>query len=383
MRNLVAPVVSVVIGGLLIAACSQGESVTSTSAESSTAAPPTVASTSAPTTAPPTTVPAPTSVTPTTAPPTTAPPTTAPAPTTVPGVAPPTVPATTAPAVTVPTPDTAVAVVDSALVTVDVATSQIDVVIDEFFSAEGVFRGSLRLSPDGSSVYFSEGYEDSWYQCESSVGMVGRIDVATAEMTMLAAGIGIELSPDGSQTVHLGSETCEPDPEAPELFVLTPYDRVVVTDLASGSTTTYVTVTPPTDYGSPTALDWADLADDGSLLVLTVAGDVHRIPAGATGAIQDFPVVATLDDTTLPIEVIGDELVSIVFGLEGSTDAIAVSLADGTRRLLASSETSMAVGVSLEGAIVTASSTPITVYPGAPVTTLDLGDEAFVFDLDW
>lgn len=363
------------LAGLLLAACSGGDSVTSNSSESSTAAPPTAPAPSS--TVPPTTNP------PTTAPPTTIPTTTEPAPTTVPVAPPPTVPPTTAPAVTVPTPASAFVVAEPALLEIDVATTEIVATVNELFTGDGVFRGSLRVSPDRSAIYFSEGYEDSWYQCDTSIGMIGRIDVATGEVTMLGSGIGLELSPDGSRTVHLGSETCVPDPEAPDLWVLTPYDRVVVTDVASGSASTYVTATPPTDYGSPTAVDWADLTDDGSLLVLTVAGDVHRIPAGATGAIQDFPVVATLDDTTLPIEVIGDEMMSIVFGFEGSTDVIAVSLADGSRRLLASSETSMAVGVSADGAILATSSTPVTVYPGAQVTVLELGEDEFVLDLDW
>jgi hypothetical protein len=76
-------------------------------------------------------------------------------------------------------------------------------------------------------------------------------------------------------------------------------------------------------------------------------------------------------------------MISVVFGFEGSTDVVAVSLVDGTRRLIASSETSMAVGVSVDGAIVVSSPTEVTTYPGASVTVLDLGPDEFVLDLDW
>jgi hypothetical protein len=364
---------------MLLVACGGSDEVSSstppptpstTSTTSTTEAPATTTSTA--TTVPPTTTTPPTTG-PTTAPSSTAPPTTAPA--TAPGTsAPPTAPLPPAPA-------TFFAARDLDLVEIDVASGTVINTIEPFFTGDGVFRGGLRLSPDRSTIYYSEGYEDSWYSCETSVGVIGAISVADGTITPLGPGSGIQLNADGTRIVHLGSQSCVPDPQQPDLWVLTPSDRAIVRDLASGATTEFVTATPPDAYDSATALGWADLADDGSLLVLTGAGEIHRIPSGATGAIQDFPVVVTTDAT--PLEIVGDRIIAAIYGDEGSTDLVSISLADGSVASLASTESYMTVGVDPSGRLIAAADGPIAVEPGADVAIVEFPIDGYFYDLDW
>jgi hypothetical protein len=270
---------------------------------------------------------------------------------------------------------------DLDLVEIDVASGSVVSTIDPFFTGDGLFRGGLRLSPDRSTIYYSEGYEDSWYACESSVGSIGSISVADGTITPLGIGGVLELSPDGSSIIHLDSDTCLPDPEQPDLWVLTPYDRVVVRDIATGTTTEYATATPPDGYDAVSTIGWADMAEDGSLLVLTGAGEIHRIPAGETGAIQDFPVVITTDAT--PLEIVGDRLIAAIYGTEGSTDLVSISLADGAVAPLASTESYLTVGIDPNGRIIAAADDAIAVEPGAEVAIVEFPVDGYFYDLDW
>ncbi|MEQ9161962.1 MAG: hypothetical protein RLN74_04590, partial [Ilumatobacter fluminis] len=338
MRRHLPILTAIALAGTLAACGGGSDEVSSSTVATTTEAP--VETTVAPTTAAPTTV-APTTAAPTTAAPTTVAPTTA-APTTAP---PTTAPPTTAPpAPPVDTPATFFATTDLGLVEVDVATGEIVNTVDDFFSIDGVFRGNIRLTADRSTIYFSEGYEDSWYACETSVGSIGSIDVATAAIDMLGRGSGVEIGPDESLLAYVDSETCLPDPEQPEFWVLTPYDRAVVRDVATGDEFVFETSPVPDSYDSPSAVWWADIAPDGSVLVQLQSGDVHRIPLSAAGGtIQDWPVAFTTQAT--PWEVVGDELIATLFGAEGSSDLMSIDTQTGANTLLASAETYMAVGV--------------------------------------
>lgn len=365
-----------------LAACGGGSDEVSSSTVATTSEP-TVETTAAPTTAAPTTA-APTTVAPTTMPATTAPPTTA-APTTAPPTtaAPTTAPPTTAPpAPPVENPATFFATTDLGLVEVDVATGNVVNTIDDFFSGDGVFRGNIRLTADRSTIYFSEGYEDSWYACESSVGSIGSIAVADGAVEMFGRGTGLEIGPGETQLAYIDSETCLPDPQQPEFWVLTPYDRAVVRDAASGEESVFETSPAPESYDSPSAVVWADLDTDGSLLVQLVSGDVHRIPAGAAGGvIQDSPIAFTTQVT--PWEIVGDRMIATLFGAEGSSDLMAVDTASGASTLLASAETYMAVGVGNEGQLIAVADGEITVEPDVDLTVVDFPVDGYYYDLDW
>lgn len=373
---------AVLVGGVAVAvllgACSGSDTVTSTPSTTGpqvSIAPPPVASTSTPSTAPATTA-APTTAAPTTAAPTTAAPTTAP-PTTAP---PTTAPPLTAPASPAPTSVVMNDGVD--LIELDVATGEAIRQIVPFFNGDGIFRGGIHLDPTRTFAYFNEGYEDSWYACESSVGVYARVDVTSGEIEILGTGTGVSLSADGASSVHLDSDVCVPDPEAPELWVLTPYDRVVVTDLESGSTTEYASTPSPESYTDASAVLWAGLEPGGDLLVLTADETLRRIPSGATGAIQDHETVAT-GFTDIPVHIGDGTLLALDVGDEGSSDLWLVDLGSSERRLLASAEASMSVGVSDEGHIVATSPVPIEVQPGAPVTILPARSDLTYLDIDW
>ncbi len=371
------PILTAIALAGTLAACGGGsDEVSSSTVATTTEAP--VETTVAPTTAAPTTV-APTTAAPTTAAPTTVAPTTA-APTTAP---PTTAPPTTAPpAPPVDKPATFFATTDLGLVEVDVATGEIVNTVDDFFSIDGVFRGNIRLTADRSTIYFSEGYEDSWYACETSVGSIGSIDVATAAIDMLGRGSGVEIGPDESLLAYVDSETCLPDPEQPEFWVLTPYDRAVVRDVATGDEFVFETSPVPDSYDSPSAVWWADIAPDGSVLVQLQSGDVHRIPLSAAGGtIQDWPVAFTTQAT--PWEVVGDELIATLFGAEGSSDLMSIDTQTGANTLLASAETYMAVGVGNEGQLIAVADGEITVEPDAAVTVVDFPIDSYYYDLDW
>lgn len=381
-RNSLAAGAAVLAAGLVIAACGGSSDVASS----------TVASTAETTTAPATSSPATTA--PTTAAPTTVPPTSA-ATTTTPTTAPPsTVPVTTAPPATTPTttaastpqlgpkPATAFLTADNQLLEVDAATGATIRVLDEFFSGEGIFRGGLRLSPDRSEIWYSEGYEDSWYSCEASVGSWGRVDAADGALELLGSGSGVEPSADGMFVSYLTSGVCVPDPEQPEFWVLTPPDRVVVRELATGEEREFVTDTPPADYAAPSAVSSAIFGPAGNLLVQLGDGRLIDVDPNGSGVIQDHPVV--LDEVTgEPVAATGESVIFVDFGDEGSSDVYALDPAGGAPTLVVSAGAFMAVGVSAEGHIAVSSLEPVTVAPGADVTVLDSPGDSFVFDLDW
>ena len=281
-----------------------------------------------------------------------------------------------------PAPATAFVSADEALLEVDTSTGATVRVLQEYFSAEGVFRGGLRLSPDRETIWFSEGYEDGWYACESSLGSVGRIDAATGEIEMLGIGSGVEPSTDGELISYVTSSLCLPDPEAPAIWVLTPPDRVVVRTLETGEEREFVTDTPPDDYASPSMVRFAWLSPDGGLLVLLGDGRLIDVDVDGSSVIQEHPVV--LDAVTGdPVAVTADALITGDFGDEGGTDAYSVDLVSGEATLVASAGAYMAVGVSADDRVVVASFEPITVTPGADVTVIELPGNPFVYDIDW
>lgn len=360
---------------LSVAACSPRDEVVSTTddptADLTTTSAATTTSEAATTTTPettttlrPTTTAEPTTTT-TVAPTTTAPPTS----TTVPGPA--------------PTPPTiAYAVGETDLVEVDVAAGEITRTVAERFTGEGVFRGSLRLTPDGGTLWYSEGYEDGWFGCESSVGSIGRVDLATGEVTKHAAGSGVEIAPDGARIAYLASDLCLPDPENPESWVLTPYDRVVVADPAAETEQEIVSEPAPDADDAPTAVTWAGFTPNGRLLVLTADRRLRRVDLDGPAVLQEHPVVVE-DVRGLPVGTTKGAVITVDVGDEGSTDVYAIDLASGGASLLATSEGFVTVGVAANGAILAAGFARVDVEPGAPVTVLTAPDGVAFFGVEW
>ncbi len=365
-------IVGVAAVALALTACGDGTEVTSSTAAPAPTIDVTLPATTDPTeaTSPPTT--AVITLPPTTVPATTAPPTTEPPPTTVPP------PTTTAPT----GPTTAFVAADNQLLEVDVASGETVRVLVDSLSGDGVFRGGLRLSPDRSTIWFDEGYEDGWYGCDSSIGSVGRIDAATGAIDVLGLGSGVEPSANGELISYVTSSLCLPDPENPEFFVLTPYDRVVVRQLSTGEEREFVTDTPPDTYDSPSAVQGAGFSPAGDLLVLLGDGRLINVDINGSAVIQDHPV-ALPEVVGGPVAATADALITVEFGDEGSSDLYSIDAGSGAPTLLASSGAFMAVGVSADDQIVVASFEPVTVAPGANVTVVELPGDPFVYDIDW
>lgn len=271
---------------------------------------------------------------------------------------------------------------DTDLLEIDTASGAPSRTLVEFFNGDGVFRGNLRLSPDAAALWFSEGYEDGWYGCDTSVGSIGRLDVATGALEIIGVGSGVEPSPDGTRIVYLASDLCLPDPENEELWVLTPYDHVVVRDLAAGTEQLFVTEPSPSDYASPSQVAWAGYTPEGDLLVLTADGQLRLVDPAGSGVLQDHPVVLP-EVRGVPIGTTEGALITVDRGDEGSTDVYAIDPLSGGVTLLATSEGFATAGVAANGAIVVAGFTEVDVEPGAPVTVLTPADGATFVDLDW
>lgn len=292
--------------------------------------------------------------------------------------------ATTAPTGPAPSPAPATAFVtdDTRLLEIDVATGTIVRVVSEGFTGDGLFRGALRASPDRQTIWFSEGYEDSWFACDSSIGSYGRVDVGSGAVGLDGIGSDAEPSPDGLRLAYVTSKLCLPDPENPEYWVLTPADRAVVRELAGGAPREFVTATAPDSYDSPDLVRWAGFRPDGELLVLMGDGRLFAVDVDGPSTIQDHPVLVP-DVAGFPVGVVGNALITIELGSEGSSDLASVDLATGQAAPLASSEGFMGVGISAGGHIAAVSSSPITVAPGAQVTVIEPADDSFIYDVEW
>lgn len=266
------------------------------------------------------------------------------------------------------------------LVELDVASGSVNRTVSEWFGGDGIFRGDLNVSPDRSTLYFAEGYEDSWYMCESSVGNIGRIDLAGGQPELLYVGTAPALSADGSRLAYLGSNVCVPDPEQPDIWVLTPYDHVVVVDLATDQQVVITTAVTPADYTDPSALEWVGFGPSGDLLVKTAGGDLHRVPSDAPSTVQDHPIVVG-GMTASPVDLAGDALVVVEFGDEGSSTLQLLDLGTGAATDLLAVERYVAVGVSTDGHVIAADELSDTSGTDGPLTVVVTDD--FVGSIDW
>lgn len=377
MARLICRPLVVLVGTAIAVGCSSSDSLTSAATDGGRTT--TVAVTSAPDSSTTSTSTSTTSTT-TTSTTTTAPTitttvtttTTAPAPTT-------SVPPGSTP---VPAPSTAFMVADTDLLEIDVASGEALRTIVEFFSGEGVFRFGMDPTADRTAIWFSEAYEDSWFGCQTSIGSVGRLDPASGAVEIVDVGSGPSLSPNEELVAYLSSGLCLPDPDNPEFWVLTPYDRVVVRRIESGEIREFVTADVPDAYGHPGSVDWAGFSPGGNLLVLTADGVLRNVDVNGSTTIQDHPVVLS-EVTGFPVAATADALLTIDFGDEGSSDLYSVDAGSGAPTLLASTEGFMAVAVSEGGHIAAASFDTVTVAPGADVTVLVAPGDAFVDDIAW
>jgi hypothetical protein len=291
-----------------------------------------------------------------------------------------TAPSRPAPPAPTPAPTTAFAIVDSDLLELDATTGATRRTIVELFEGDGVFRGNLVLTRDRGSAYYSEGYEDSWFDCGSSVGSVGRVDLTTGATETIAAGWSPSLSPSGDRLAYLTSSLCLPDPEQPDIWVLTPADRVVVLDLATSARIEITTATSPSAYDDPAALDWVRFHPNGDLLVATANGNVHRVASDAPTTAQNGPVVAR-GVLMFPVAAYERTLVVLQIGDEGATTVAEIELGSGATSTLWESELFVVAAGDPAGHVLVIDSDALENVNDGDLTVLAL--DQFVTDVAW
>jgi len=202
-----------------------------------------------------------------------------------------------------------------ALVIVDVTTGERLKTFDPSFDGDGMSVGRMSLTPDASALYYSVGWEDSWYACEYSQGQIWKFDLDFGISTLITSGYSPSVSPDGRWLAALYSEQCLPDPENPESWVLTPTDTVILYELSSGWPTEagrWSVSAPPTSYEDPKMLSWVDWrANSQSLVVINNSGDVFEIGLNDGGAIDEGTPLAE-GVLGYPQALIGDTLYATV-----------------------------------------------------------------------
>lgn len=273
---------------------------------------------------------------------------------------------------------TAVALVDTNLVEIDTATGTVVKTFKEFFSGDGAYRGGFQLSPDRQYLYFSEGWEDSWYSCEASPGSVGRINLATGEILDLWTGTGIALSPDGNFAVYLESSQCLPDPEEPDLWVVTPYDTVVVVDLRIMEPAMMNSQALPIAYDDPNALRSVAFHPDGDVVVLAEDGVLYKVPMGSANPIQSHPQLLN-GIAAYSATVAGNSLLTVEWN--SGADEIelkAHDLTTGAVSLLLTAPSWIEVGVSPSGQIIATTEDQLFPSLSGPVTA-----PTWVNAIDW
>lgn len=229
---------------------------------------------------------------------------------------------------------------------VDVETGERLKTFDPYFDGDGLFVGRMALTPDGRALYFSVGFEDSWYSCEASQGGVWKLDLDFGITTVIGEGFGAAVSPDGKWMATLFSEQCLPDPENPDLWVLTPTDTVILYDLTSGwpsEAKRWSVQTPPTSYEQPQVLIWLDWrADSQSIVALNTGGDLYEKAIDTGGSLEDGSLIAA-GVFGYPQALIGEVLYLTIdetpFAV-GTFDLVGFDLATGTaEEILLISET--------------------------------------------
>lgn len=222
-----------------------------------------------------------------------------------------------------------------ALVIVDVTSGERLKEFDPYFTGDGMWVGNLSLAPDGTTVYYDVGWEDSWYSCDSSQGQVELLSLEFGTASIVAPGYGPVVSPDGRWLAVLVAGQCLPDPEEPDFWVITPTDTVVLYSLASGwpvEARRWSVASVPVSYDDPRMITWVDWrADSQTLLVANNDGDLFEVPADHQGRLDTDPPVAQ-SITGRPAALVGDTLYVIRDETPeewGGFDLIAVDLTTG------------------------------------------------------
>lgn len=167
------------------------------------------------------------------------------------------------------------------LVIVEPETGETLATFSDNFHQEAEFPARFNLNGREGELYFSLGFEDSWYSCESDKGQIRRLDLDSGTEDVFVDGWSPAISPDGRWLAVVAAQDCYPDPEVGG-WVITPGSQVEIYDLSlDGSTPSFLLrpENPPTNYEDEQqvlAVFW-DPAVPGDLLVALGDRSVRRI----------------------------------------------------------------------------------------------------------
>jgi hypothetical protein len=179
------------------------------------------------------------------------------------------------------------------VVILDPNDGSVQATISGNFHVEGEYPGLFALDRARSRLYFSLGFEDSWYSCESEQGQIRRLDLVTGVEEVFADGWSPAISPDGRWLAVVAAGGCYPDPDV-DSWVMAPGSQVEIFDLADDSMSPVNTISlqqSPTSYGDEDQVHFVVWdADSTDLLVDIGDGTMRRVRRDTTDWLTDAPV---------------------------------------------------------------------------------------------
>lgn len=168
---------------------------------------------------------------------------------------------------------------------IDAASGVVVRTDDNVYYGDGAFPGSLTLSADGASVFYTVGFEDFWFDCDASDGTLLSLDLGGGEPQQIADGFSPAAKPDGSVLLYLASSQCIEDPNEPQ-FVLTPIDTVVRRSLMEGGEERDL-LPLEGDLGAGYEFFAAGWGPEGAIMLLDTEGTLYRLDQELT-ELADF-----------------------------------------------------------------------------------------------